>query len=72
MLNEGLDLRREDSARFFGCQLIILTHSPFVSAVKGAGIYDMDEDPIDIKRWSQLESVRAYYVFFKKHENDFL
>ena len=62
----------EDSARFFGCQFIISTHSPFVLAVRGARIYDMDEDPVDIKRWSQLESVRAYYDFFKKHEDDFL
>lgn len=62
----------EDSARFFGCQFVISTHSPFVLALKGARIYDMDEDPVDIKRWSQLESVRAYYDFFKKHENEFV
>lgn len=61
----------EDSARFFGCQFIISTHSPFVLALKGARIYDMDEDPVDVKRWQQLESVRAYYEFFKKHENEF-
>lgn len=62
----------EDSARFFGCQFVISTHSPFVLAIKGARIYDMDEDPVDIKRWSQLESVRAWYDFFKKHENEFI
>lgn len=62
----------EDSVRFFGCQFVISTHSPFVLAVRGARIYDMDEDPVDVKRWSQLESVRAYYEFFKKHERDFL
>ena len=61
----------EDSARFFGCQFIISTHSPFVLALKGARIYDMDEDPVDVKRWQQLESVRAYYEFFKKHEGEF-
>lgn len=60
----------EDSARFFCCQFVISTHSPFVLAIKGARIYDMDEDPVDIKRWSQLESVRAWYDFFKKHENE--
>lgn len=62
----------EDSARFFCCQFVISTHSPFVLAIKGARIYDMDEDPVDIKRWSQLESVRAWYDFFKKHENEFI
>ena len=61
----------DDSARFFGCQFIISTHSPFVLALKGARIYDMDEDPVDVKRWQQLESVRAYYEFFKKHEGEF-
>ena len=61
----------EDSARFFGCQFIISTHSPFLLAIKGAKIYDMDERPVDVKRWTQLESVRAYYDFFKKHERDF-
>ena len=39
----------EDSARFFGCQFIIATHSPFILAMKGAKIYDMDENPVDIK-----------------------
>lgn len=61
----------EDSARFFSCQFIISTHSPFVLALKGAKIYDMDENPVDVKRWTQLESVRAYYDFFKKHEREF-
>ncbi len=34
-------------------------------------IYDLDEDPVEVKRWSQLESVRAYYEFFKRHEGEF-
>ena len=34
----------EDSARFFGCQFIISTHSPFLLSMRGAKIYDMDED----------------------------
>lgn len=61
----------EDSARFFGCQFIIATHSPFLLSMKGAKIYDMDEEPVDVKRWTQLANVRAYYDFFKKHENEF-
>ena len=61
----------EDSARFFGCQFIIATHSPFLLSMKGAKIYDMDEEIVDVKRWSQLASVRVYYDFFKKHENEF-
>lgn len=61
----------EDSARFFGCQFIIATHSPFLLSMKGAKIYDMDEEVVDIKRWSELENVRVYYEFFKKHEKEF-
>lgn len=60
----------EDSVRFFGCQFIIATHSPFLLSMRGAKIYDMDEDPIDVKRWTELANVRAYYEFFKKHESE--
>lgn len=61
----------EDSARFFGCQFIIATHSPFLLSMRGAKIYDMDEEVVDVKRWTQLANVRAYYEFFKKHEHEF-
>lgn len=61
----------EDSARFFGCQFIIATHSPFLLAMKGAKIYDMDEELVDVKPWFQLSNVRAYYDFFEKHRTFF-
>lgn len=61
----------EDSARFFGCQFIIATHSPFLLSIKQAKIYDMDEKPVDVKKWTELSNVRAYYEFFKQHENEF-
>ena len=61
----------EDSARFFGCQLVISTHSPFLLSMRGAKIYDMSENPVDVKRWTQLESVRTYFDFFKEHEGEF-
>lgn len=61
----------EDSARFFGCQFVIATHSPFLLAMRGAKIYDMDEDVVDVKKWTELANVRAYYNFFKQHEKYF-
>lgn len=61
----------EDSARFFGCQFVIATHSPFLLAMRDAKIYDLDEEIVDVKRWSELANVRAYYEFFKKHEDAF-
>ena len=61
----------ENAVRFFGCQFVISTHSPFLLSMKGARIYDLDEDPVDVKKWTQLENVRAYYQFFKEHEDEF-
>ena len=61
----------EDSARFYNCQLIIATHSPFLLAMRGARIYDLDIRPAAVRRWTQLENVRRYYEFFKAHEEEF-
>ena len=61
----------QNSARFFGCQFIIATHSPFLLALKGALIYDLDERPVDIKKWTELEGVRTYFEFFEKHKDEF-
>lgn len=61
----------EDSARFFGRQFIISTHSPFLLAIKGAKIYDLDESPVSVKSWTSLENVRTYYEFFKHHDSEF-
>lgn len=61
----------EDSARFFGCQFVISTHSPFMLSMKGAKIYDLDENPVDVKRWTELGNVREYFSFFKEHEKEF-
>lgn len=61
----------EDSVRFFNCQFVIATHSPFVLSIKGAKIYDLDAVPVDLKHWTELKNVRAYYEFFKAHENEF-
>ena len=56
----------EDSARFFDCQFIISTHSPFLLALNGAKIYDLDENPVDVKKWTELENVRLFYDFSRK------
>ena len=61
----------EDSARFFGCQFVISTHSPFLLAMTGAKIYDLDENPVDVKPWTELENVRTYYDFFRSHDRVF-
>ena len=61
----------EDSCRFYGCQFIIATHSPFLLAMQGARIYDLDEAPVRRKKWTELPAVRAYHEFFHQHESEF-
>ena len=61
----------EDHARFFGCQFVIATHSPFLLALNGAKIYNLDSTPASICDWWELENTRMYYEFFKKHERLF-
>ena len=61
----------EEEARFFDCQFIIATHSPFLLSLRGAKIYDFDGDPVDVKRWTQLKSVKAYFEFFEAHRGEF-
>ena len=61
----------EDSARFYNCQFIIATHSPFILATREAVVYDLDSVPAQTKRWTELANVRKYYEFFKEHEGEF-
>ena len=70
-LQEELAKFIEDSARFYGCQFIISTHSPFLLALKGARIYDLDAVPARVRRWTELENVRVYRDFFEKHRDAF-
>ncbi len=61
----------QDSARFYRCQFILSTHSPFLLAMPGAVIYDMDRAPVVRKSWTQLEAVRRYFDFFQSHRKEF-
>lgn len=62
----------EDSARFYGCQFILSTHSPVLLSMKEARIYDLDSVPVKTKKWTELENVRLYFEFFEKHRSEFL
>ena len=61
-----------DSARFFGCQFVICTHSPFFLSIPEATIYDLDETPPRQKPWTELPNIRAYYELFSAHWVDFV
>jgi predicted ATPase len=68
-----IDLKRflEESARFFGCQFIIATHSPLLLAMNGAKIYNLD-DEAEICNWYELENVKICADFFKEHMDEFI
>ena len=61
-----------DSARFYGCQFIISTHSPFLLAMRGARIYDLDGGPVGVRKWTELPNVRLYFEFFEARRGEFL
>ena len=56
----------ENAVRFFGCQLIVATHSPFLLGLHGARIYDLDSTPVTVRGYGELECVKVYTDFFKK------
>ena len=61
----------EEAARFYDCQFIISTHSPFLLALPYAKIYDLDRVPVTTAKWTELENVRIYFDFFEKHRGEF-
>ena len=61
----------EESVRFYGCQFIIATHSPFLLSLRDALIYDLDSHPVSVRKWTELSGVRAYYDFFNAHKDEF-
>ena len=58
-------------SRFFKCQFIIATHSPFLISIPNAKIYDLDSIPVMLKNWYELENMRIYYNFFKGNKDKF-
>lgn len=61
----------EDCVRNHGCQFVISTHSPFLLSLRHATIYDIDSVPPETKDWTELESVRTYFDFFRENESKF-
>jgi len=61
----------EESVRFFNCQFIISTHSPFLLNLNEAVIYDLDKKNFAPVKYEDIPSVRTYYEFFKSNEGKF-
>lgn len=58
-------------SRFYKCQFIIATHSPFLLSIPNAKIYDLDSVPVVTKKWHELENMKIYYNFFKENKSKF-
>ena len=61
----------KDMSAYCGCQFIIATHSPFLLALEGAIIYDLDSYPVTLKKWYELENPKIYFEFFNKYKDLF-
>lgn len=61
----------EEAVRFYNCQFIIASHSPFVLAMSEAKVYALDIRPVEVKRWHELEGIKVYYEFFRKLADKF-
>ena len=60
-----------ESVRYCGNQLVISTHSPFLLALPGAKIIDLDDHSRIAESWTRLKNPRIYFDFFKEHEHEF-
>lgn len=58
-------------ARYFECQFIIATHSPFMLGTLDGKIYNLDAPQLMTCQWHELENVKLLYEFIKKHEREF-
>lgn len=55
-------------ARYFDCQFIIATHSPFMLGTLQAKIYNLDARPLRTAQWHELDNIRFFYSFFHEHK----
>lgn len=52
-------------------QFIIATHSPILLSMRGAKVYNLDGDPAEVCKWTDLPNVRRYFDFFMEHKDEF-
>ena len=60
-----------DAAFHNRSQLIVASHSPFILAIPGAKVIDLDEEPPREKKWNELPNIRLYRDFFLSNAKDF-
>ena len=61
-----------ESARFFGAQFVISTHSPFMLSIPTAKIYNLDDGTSPVTDdWTSLDNMIEYYNLFSSFADDF-
>ena len=61
-----------ESVRFFGAQVVISTHSPFMLSIPDAKIYNLDdEEMIVTEDWTKLSNMIEYYNLFSRFSGRF-
>lgn len=58
--------------RYYQCQFILSSHSPFLLCLPDARIYNMDAEPVRTCKWTELPNVRIYHDFFEDHQSEFI
>ena len=61
----------EATARATRSQFVIATHSPILLSILGARVYNLDEYPAAVCKWTDLPNVRRYFDFFMSHKDEF-
>lgn len=54
-----------EATRFFNCQFIIATHSPFILGSLEGIIYNLDLPGLATQSWRHLPEMKTYFDFFK-------
>ena len=62
----------EATARVTDSQFIIATHSPIFLSVRNSKIYNLDDYPASVCKWTDLPNVRKYFDFFMDRREEFL
>ena len=61
-----MDVLMQDGVRD-GCQFVLATHSPILTACPGAAIYEIDEGRLTPTDYEHLSSVQFLSHFLKAH-----
>ena len=59
------------AAKNCNSQFIIATHSPFLLSIPNAKIYNLDEDPVTVSNFWELENMKDYYELFNRYSDEF-